>query len=64
MALLSETLNEEEEAGKKVLAQAQPLLEEASSEAQGGEMEDESDEDVPAKRAASIGKHPTKRSAR
>lgn len=92
VALLTETLHEEEEAGKRVLAQARPLMEEASSgsdgirsnvmemesvAAPGGDVddleveidlepepEDESDEDAPARRAAGVGTHPTKRASR
>lgn len=42
VSLLTETLNEEKEAGKKVLGQAKPLIAEAASE---GEEEEEDDED-------------------
>ncbi|RZU41685.1 ferritin-like domain-containing protein [Edaphobacter modestus] len=55
--LLTETLNEEEEAGRKVLEQSQPLIEEASSEG-------EEEEEAPARRAKANGKHPTKRASR
>lgn len=60
VALLEETLHEEEEAGQKVLAQTQPLIEEASSEMD----DDESSENAPAKRASGVGKHATKRASR
>jgi ferritin-like metal-binding protein YciE len=77
VALLEETLQEEEEAGQKVLDQTQPLLEEASGEAdeeddEDGEetdddeteddedAEDESDKGAEARRAAGVGKHPTR----
>ena len=56
--LLTETLNEEEEAGRKVLEQSQPLIEEASSDSEGEE------EEAPARRAKANGKHPTKRASR
>jgi ferritin-like metal-binding protein YciE len=66
--LLTETLNEEEEAGRKVLEQAQPLLEEASSEGEdeeGEDMEDsEEEEEAPARKTKAVGKHPTKRASR
>jgi ferritin-like metal-binding protein YciE len=45
--LLTESLEEEEAAGQKVQAQAEPLLEEAASEAEG----DENDDEGPADRA-------------
>jgi ferritin-like metal-binding protein YciE len=45
VALLTETLNEEKEAGKKVLAQAKPLLAEAASEGEEEEEEEEEDEE-------------------
>ena len=66
VALLEETLLEEEEAGEKVLQQTQPLIEEASAdlEDEDAETEDESDEEAPARRASGVGKHPTKRSSR
>jgi ferritin-like metal-binding protein YciE len=44
VSLLTETLNEESEAGKKILAASKPLLEEASAEA-GDEEDDEDDEE-------------------
>jgi ferritin-like metal-binding protein YciE len=43
VSLLTETLNEEKEAGKKVLAQSKPILAEAASE--GEEDEEEEDEE-------------------
>jgi ferritin-like metal-binding protein YciE len=61
VTLLEETLQEEEEAGQKVLEQTEPLLEEASSE---GEEESETEEAVPAGRAAGAGKTPTRRASR
>jgi ferritin-like metal-binding protein YciE len=61
VALLTETLHEEEAAGKKVLQQADTLIEEVSADVQ---RDNESDKDAPARRASSIGKHPTKRAAR
>jgi ferritin-like metal-binding protein YciE len=57
VALLTETLNEEEEAGRKVLEQSQPLIEEASSEG-------EEEEEAPVRRAKANGKHATKRASR
>lgn len=42
VSLLTETLNEEKEAGKKVLAQSKPILAEAASE---GEEDDEEEEE-------------------
>lgn len=46
VSLLTETLNEEKEAGKKVLAQSKPLIAEAASEGDedGEEQEEEEDE--------------------
>jgi ferritin-like metal-binding protein YciE len=63
--LLTETLNEEEEAGRKVLEQAQPLLEEASSEGEDEEVDDdEEEEEAPAPKTKAVGKRPTKRASR
>ena len=45
VSLLTETLNEEKEAGKKVLAQSKPLLAEAASEGEEDEGEEEEDEE-------------------
>jgi len=59
VALLTETLNEEHVASKKVQAQAESSMEVASSESE----EDESEE-APALRAKGVGKHPTKRASR
>ena len=68
VALLEETLQEEEEAGEKVLQQTQPLIEEATAELEDedAEMEedDESDQAAPKRRASGAGKHPTKRASR
>lgn len=44
VSLLTETLNEEKEAGKKVLAQSKPLLAEAASEGEEDEEEEEDEE--------------------
>lgn len=64
VALLEETLQEEEEAGQKVLEQTEPLLEEASSEGEEDDVESEDEEAVPAGRAAGAGKQPTRRASR
>ena len=65
VALLEETLQEEEEAGQKVLEQTEPLLEEASSEGEEEEDVDSEDEDaVTTGRAAGAGKQPTRRASR
>jgi ferritin-like metal-binding protein YciE len=65
VALLEETLHEEEVAEQKVLEQTEPLIEEANSSDENAEnVEEESDEDAPALRAIGVGKHPTKRAAR
>jgi ferritin-like metal-binding protein YciE len=62
--LLTETLNEEEEAGRKVLEQAQPLLEEASSEGEDEEVDDSEEEEAPAPKSKAVPKRPTKRASR
>ena len=64
VALLEETLQEEEDAGQKVLEQTEPLLEEASSEGEEDDVESEDEEAVPAGRAAGAGKQPTRRASR
>ena len=64
VALLEETLQEEEEAGQKVLEQTEPLLEEASNEGEKDDVESEDEEAVPAGRAAGARKQPTKRASR
>jgi len=64
VTLLEETLQEEEEAGQKVLEQTEPLLEEASSEGEEDGVESEDEEAVPAGRAAGAGKQPTRRASR
>jgi len=63
VTLLEETLQEEEEAGQKVLEQTEPLLEEASSDGEE-EVESEDEDAVTAGRAAGAGKQPTKRASR
>ncbi|HZY64077.1 MAG TPA: ferritin-like domain-containing protein [Edaphobacter sp.] len=45
VSLLTETLNEEKEAGKKVLTQSKPLVAEAASEGEEDEEEDEGEEE-------------------
>jgi ferritin-like metal-binding protein YciE len=55
VALLTETLHEEEEAGKKVLEQARPLIEEASLVDGGGEMDEDEE---PSSRSASAARSP------
>lgn len=45
VSLLTETLNEEKEAGKKVLAQSKPILAEAASEGEEDDEEEEEEED-------------------
>jgi len=50
--LLTETLHEEEEAGEKVLSQAQPLIEEASSDAEGMAEDEEAAKPKPVSRVA------------
>lgn len=45
VSLLTETLNEEKEAGKKVLTQSKPLLSQAASEGEEDEEEDEEEEE-------------------
>jgi len=69
VALLEETLQEEEEAGQKVLEQTEPLLEEASSDGEEEEDDVESEDEetvaaAPAGRGAGAGKQPTKRASR
>ena len=68
VALLEETLQEEEEAGEKVLQQTQPLIEEATAELEDEDTEmeedDESEQAAPKRRASGAGKHPTKRASR
>jgi len=69
VTLLEETLQEEEEAGQKVLEQTEPLLQEASGEGEDEEEDDVESEDeeeavVPAARASGAAKSPTKRASR
>ena len=56
--LLTENLNEEEEAGRKVQEQMEPLLEEASGE--GEEDEEEGEEDLSSSRGRSGASAPKK----
>jgi ferritin-like metal-binding protein YciE len=68
VALLTETLHEEEEAGKKVLAQTRPMIAEAS-ELDGHaeedlDEEDEADEGGLARSGAGTAKRATKRASR
>jgi len=67
VSLLTETLEEEEAAGQKVQAQAEPLLEEAAAESESDEEEEE-EEPAPTRRpavkAAAGGSRSTKRASR
>lgn len=68
VALLTETLHEEEEAGRKVLAQTRPMIAEAS-EAEGRDQEDldeedEADEGGLEQRPASTARQATRRALR
>ncbi|WP_334269595.1 DUF892 family protein [Edaphobacter sp. HDX4] len=65
--LLTENLNEEEEAARKVLDQTQPLLEEAQSEGEEDEEdgEEEEEEEAPARKPQKkSAKSPSKRATR
>lgn len=63
--LLTENLNEEEEAGRKVQEQTEPLLEEASSEGEEEEgEEDEEEEETSSGRGRSGTKAASKKSAK
>lgn len=63
--LLTENLNEEEEAGRKVQEQTEPLLEEASSEGEEEEgEEDEEEEETSSGRGRSGTKTASKKSAK